>query len=171
MSSSRKPKTVAKHVVKAVDFAFDHDKEQAIVRLQIVEGPLKGGTKMFYGSMREGFPQENTVKALRALGMTNDDVTAPDGLGSRKAYAVERENTFEGAKNPTRIDFVDPILPTKLKVPEANPAKISSTASKFKALFKSAPVLEMTPEVAAPLEVTVTEADSQPTETADSPFG
>jgi hypothetical protein len=176
--SKPRPKTIAKHTVKCIDYAFDNGNPvekkapQAICRLQIVAGPRTGDTVMYYGSFHEAC-QEYTAAALRALGMTNDDPTAPVGLGSRKATAVERENLYPGAKNKSRIDFIDAIEPAKIKV--NNPVsdkQAAQVASKFKALFKAKPALAMDPSVAAPETVEpVTAADSQPTETEVSPFG
>lgn len=139
----KKPKTLAKHPVRCVDYTYDEGNAQrgpqAICKLEVLRGPAAGQTRMYYGSLKEG-GQEFTAKALRALGMTNDDIVNPVGLGSREALAVERENLYPGAKNKSRIDFIDPIEAPKLK--SANPPKnASATASKFKALFKSVPAL------------------------------
>lgn len=145
MSSNRKPKTICKHPVKCIDYTYDDGDPkggrgpQAICKLEVLRGPAAGQTRMFYGTLKEG-GQQFTAKALQALGMTNDDVTAPVGLGTREALAVERENLYPGAKNKTRIDFIDPIEAPKLK--SANPPKNpSASASKFRALFKSLPPL------------------------------
>lgn len=175
MTTYKKPKTVAKHTCKYIDHTVDagngKDKgPQVICRLQVLDGPRAGDFLMWYGSLKES-SQEYTAKGLRALGMTNDDIMNPIGLGTRKAKAVERENLFPGAKNKTRIDFIDPIEAPKLM--SANPVtNPSSMTSKFKALFKSTPALEMHPSVAAPAEVTsVPEQQSAAAEdTIDSPF-
>ncbi len=171
------PKVIAKHIVKCVDYVLDAGDPskkrapQAICRLQIVEGTNAGFTHMYYGSLHEAC-QEYTVRALRALGMTNDDITAPIGLGTRKAIAVERENLFPGAKNKSRIDFVDALEAPRLKTHNPVTDKMaSSVASKFKALFKASPALEMDPSVAAPTNVEHAPEPSQAAETDASPFG
>lgn len=179
MTSKPTPKVLNKYVVKCIDYVYDpgnaKKKPGVVCRLQILEGSRKGDTVMWYGSMSEQ-SQEFTADALRALGMTNDDILNPQGLGSRKALAVERENLWPGAKNKTKIDFVNPIVPPKLKAsnPVSNP---SSTTSKFKALFKSKPALEMHPAVVAPelnageVARNTTETDpEQGAEYADTPF-
>ncbi len=165
MSSPKKnPKIVAKYPVRCVDYVYDDGNlkanppkfPQAICKLEILRGPNAGQTRMYYGSLKEG-GQKFTAPALLALGMTNDDVTAPVGLGSREAIAVERENLYPGAKNKTRIDFIDPVEAPKLKAanPPANP---SAAASKFRALFKS---LKPLSEGVAPT------AEPAPTESPD----
>ena len=169
-----KPRTLNKYIVKAVDYAFDggDDKKapQAIVKLLVLEGQHAGSTKMFYGSFHEKC-QEFTCEALRALGMSNDDVTKPEGIGTRKAEAVERENTYTPTSKP-RIDFINSIEAKKLTV--KNPVsdkQASAVASKFKALFKSIPVLELTDEVAAPEKAAEpTPPAIQPTTSVESPF-
>lgn len=180
MAPKTKPKTVGKWPVKCVDFAFDMGDSvkkhlpQVVCRLQIISGDRMGEHLMYYGSLHEAC-QEYTIGALRALGMTNDDITAPVGLGSRIAKAIERENLYPGAKNKTRIDFIDPFEAPKLKVSHpVSDKNAAATASKFKALFKARPALELTDAVRAPdvvVEKPVTEADSQPADIAESPFG
>ena len=145
------PKTLFKHKVRCIDYQLDVGDPskkrggQVVCRLQIVEGPGAGETRMWYGNLHEQ-SQTYTIRGLRALGMTNDDITAPIGLGTRKAIAVERENlwkdpiTGEPSKNKSRIDFIDPIQVDRVKV--NNPVtdkNAASVASKFKALFKSVP--------------------------------
>lgn len=160
MSSTKKPKTICKHPVKCIDFAYDDGDPkgtrgpQAVCKLEVLRGPAAGQTRMYYGSLKEG-AQQFTANALRALGMTNEDVTAPVGLGTREALAVERENLYPGAKNKTRIDFIDPIEAPKLK--SANPPKNpSASASKFRALFKNTPALPEDTAVAPAVELTPT---------------
>lgn len=162
--SKPRPKVLAKHVVKYLSHAVDQGDAkhgpQVIISLQIVEGKLAGERRTYYGSLNDG-SQEFTAKAMVALGMTNDDLMAPEGLGSRKALAVERENLYPGAKYKSRIDFVDPIEAPKVKAnnPVTNPSAMSS---KFRALFKSIPKPEMHESVAAPDTV------PEPTEAAES---
>lgn len=178
MSKTTHPKTLNKHRVKALDFAYDNGSNgkapQVIVRLQIVEGQFLGSIRTYYGSLHEKC-QDWTVKALRALGMTNDDITAPVGLGSRVALAVERENLFPGAKHKSRIDFIDPIEAPKLKAnnPIVSTAEAKQVASRFKALFKAQPALELSDAVKAPANIPVKdafEAEAAEPETNPAPF-
>ncbi len=173
------PRTVAKHIVKYTEHILDGGSNgkapQIVCRLVVLEGPKSGSTLMWYGGLSDN-SQQYTVKALRALGMTNDDIMNPVGLGTRRAVAVERENlwrdpkTGASPKNKTRIDFIDAIEPVKLKPsnPVTNPSNMSS---KFKALFKSTPALELSAEVVAPTEIPVPAQNSSASEDVpESPF-
>jgi hypothetical protein len=169
-----KAKILGKYIVKATEYAFDGGTAtkapQAIVKLLILEGQHAGSTKMYYGSFHEKC-QEYTCEALRALGMSNDDVTKPEGLGSRKAEAVERENNYTPTSKP-RIDFINSIEAKKITVKNPVPDKqASAVASKFKALFRAIPVLELNEEVAAPEKAAdPTPPAAQPTTNVESPF-
>lgn len=132
----RKPKIVARHRIKCVDYRYfpETADEAARVscRLEITAGERKGETIWYNGKLTEK-GQTHVANALLALGMRNDDLAAPVGIpGDVEAIAVERENTYPGAKNPTRIDFIDP-LPADGPPPARETTR---SAAKFKALFR-----------------------------------
>lgn len=118
------------------------------VRFRVVEGPDTGAEFLWYGSLAEGQAQEITVRTLRDMGWTCNDITVCEGLGSVKFRAVEKIDTYKG-KRQVRYN----IWPLKSARAELSPDAAASFASQFRALAASMPVVELTESNAAPAEL------------------
>lgn len=128
-----------------------------VIRLKITEGPKVGQSRTYYGYLSEK-SIVHTVAAMRALGMINDDITHPLGLGGTEAEAVETENLFKNAdgtpsKYKTRISWINPLGLGKGMAPDSRlkdrspvaKGNVASFASRYKAAFRAQPADPVNP--------------------------
>lgn len=81
---------------------------QISVPLRIVEGDRTGEQIVYYATISSEKGAEYTAAALRALGMSNDDIFNPVGIGSVKAKCTEQEDTWEG-KTRFKVRWLNPL--------------------------------------------------------------
>lgn len=100
------------------------------------------------------------VEKLRALGMTNDDVTKPEGLGSTKATIVEEMSTYEG-KSRWRVRFINAFKERGEKQ-EASQEVHDALSAKLMAAFQEVPAIEVTEANRAPESIEPAQAEAIP---------
>ena len=63
------------------------------VRCRVVEGPETGREEIVYMGLGEGQQAEITIKQLRVMGWSDNDITSLAGLGSTKFDLVKSQST------------------------------------------------------------------------------
>lgn len=83
---------------------------QLNLHLTVMDGPFAGETRVQYNVLSSEKSFEFAAKACRALGMSNDDIMEPVGLGTLMANATEEEDTWEG-KTRWKVRYINAIAP------------------------------------------------------------
>lgn len=134
---------------------------QIVGKVRVVEGPTAGREQILYLNLKGG-AAEISMKQLRALGWTCNDITALTGLGSVKADMTGKNETYEGK---TRVRYS--IWATRVR-PTLRAEDQKAFASKFKALAASLEKTELTDGNRAPAELPATKIVTTASATFDT---
>ena len=102
---------------------------QLMLNLRIVEGDRAGENLTAWYVLAHEKSTEFATKALRALGMINNDITAPKGLGGTRAQAVESQETYNG-ETRWRVQYINPV--------KAKAELDTATTDQFRDMFTQA---------------------------------
>ena len=105
------------------------DHPQLRLDLIVVEGERTGESITSWNVLATEKSFEFAAQSCRALGMTNDNILEPVGLGTLKARCVEVQETFNG-KTAWKAKYINPIKP-KVKL-------TGEAAESFAAAFSAA---------------------------------
>lgn len=133
------------YTCQAVSFEFieKEGKEPSIgVKLRVVEGPDTGKDIFEYLNLNGG-AAEISMKTLRSLGWTCNDITVLEGLGSTKVIVKGKGNEYNG-----KLYQKWSIWPMRVQRELAADVK-ASFAERFRALAASAEVTRVVTENAA----------------------
>lgn len=163
---------LSSYTVQAVSGAFipnekDPEKEGSIeVKLRVVEGPHAGEDKFWYGNLNGG-AAEITIKILRDMGWSCNDITALTGLGSTKVILRGKSNEYQG-KTYQRWD----VWPMRTPRPELEATAKANFRDRFLALAASAaPVTVSDGNAAGPLPEAKAKPNGETTRPVDGPAG
>jgi hypothetical protein len=148
-------------VVKAIPGNYSCSKRengntQIRVGVQIVEGP-RTGEELSYWCTISDYPDSKkwAAQALRNFGMTNNDITAPEGLGSVKASMCEVFETWNG-ESKWKAKYINEHKPRKAKL---DPLEIEEFNDLMADAFADAEVVEVNDFNKAPESVEAVAAD------------
>jgi len=116
-----------------------------VVPLKVLEPADRAGeTLLYYGTVTDE-TIEYVTKSLRALGMTNTNIMAPEGLGRCKAQVVEQQSEYKGKLN-WRVRFVNELKAKKSLSASAQ----EDFAARMKAALENSVPVEVDDSNAAP---------------------
>lgn len=159
---------ISREVVVALPETFGLEQKEGkdaptvVGKVRVVEGPTTGREQVLYLSLVGG-AAEISMKQLRALGWTCNDITALTGLGSVKADMTGKNDTYEGK---TRVRYT--IWAARVR-PTLRAEDQKAFAARFKAMaagLKDA-IVTIEDSNRAPESLPVSNGVSAPT-TADS---
>lgn len=174
---------ISREVVVAIPETFALEQKEGaaepsvVGKVRVIEGSTAGREQMLYLSLSGG-AAEYSMKTLRALGWTCNDITALTGLGSVKADMTGK-NKPKMAKNPETGKWDIPTGDTRTEY-SIWPARVRPTlraedqkafAAKFKALaagLKDA-IVTVTDDTRAPAELPAAKAFNGANSTAPAP--